>query len=150
MTEQVIATCNDYEGLQRAMRVRKETLKLSNATLDAIAGTHDGHAGKMLADPASKNMGVVTIGLLLQALGLKLLVVEDAGQMRRLATQMVERAENQVRVRTADAHAEIIIKLSRGYMKKLSKKAARGRMLKIPRWKRQQLARRAARARWGS
>lgn len=151
MNEAVLATANDYEGLQRAMRVRAEALNISRETLGEISGLHSGHAGKMLADPPSKNMGIVSMGLLLQALGLKLLIVEDAEQMRRLANQMTQRAGGKgwkKAILNGVENGTVMLKFSRRHMRKLGLSSAAGRMKKIPAWRRRQIARKASRARW--
>lgn len=147
MMETQLAAVNDYEGLQRAMRARAEALGISRATLDALAGTHDGHAGKMLADPPKKNMGITSLGLLLQALCIKLVVVQDDEQMKKLGERLVHRDERQVRLRNAVQSGTVILKFSRRYMQKLGRLsgAARNRLSKK---KRKALTRAARRARW--
>jgi hypothetical protein len=94
-----IAVVNDYPALQRVLRQRAEDLKISRETLDALAGISEGHSAKMLTDPPRKNMGILTFGLLLRALGLQLVVIEDDEQMRKLASRIVRRDESQVRHR---------------------------------------------------
>lgn len=151
MNETILAVANDYEGLQRAMRVRAEELNISRETLGEISGLHSGHAGKMLADPPSKNMGIVSMGLLLQALGLRLLIVEDPEQMRRLANQMTQRAGGKgwkKAILNGAENGTVTLKFSRRHMRKLGQRSAEARMRKIPAWRRKQIARKAIRARW--
>jgi hypothetical protein len=144
----ILARANSYEQLQKAMRARKIALNISNETLDNLAGI-DGHCGKMLADPPAKKMGLISFGLILQALGLELLVVEDAEQMRKLASRMVERCSSQVRMLAGGKHGPITLVFSRRYMRKLAVKGGHTRKLKLQPWRRRQIARKAARARWG-
>src|SRR5690348_6293993 len=89
-----IGEFNDYSGFQRLMRARKEALQISNETLDALAGTFEGHAGKMLADPPSKNMGILTLGLLMQGLAVKGVLTVDEEQLRRIEARMAQRDAN--------------------------------------------------------
>jgi hypothetical protein len=92
-----LGTINDFAGLQRIMRERKDQLGISNNCLDELAGLSDGYANKLMARPPAKNLGTLTFDLLLQALGLKLIVVEDIETMQRYASQLVQRQEKQVR-----------------------------------------------------
>src|ERR1017187_8415081 len=92
-----IGQCNDFIGLQRIVRLRKDQLQISNITLSELTGLPDGLTNKLLTDPPYAKMGVMSFGLLLQALGLKLIVVEDVETMARFASQLVKRQEKQVR-----------------------------------------------------
>ncbi len=148
MSERHLAVVVDYDGLQRAMRARVDELGISHATLDEIAGTPDRYVGKMLADPPSKNIGITTMGYLLQALGLKLIVAEDVEQMAKLATRMVRRDARQVRKPSTAEHKNIVLIFTRRHMRKLGKLSAAARMLKLKPSRRRAIARKAARARW--
>jgi hypothetical protein len=48
--------------------------------LDARAGLADGHAGKLLGPAQVKRLGMISLGLVLQALGVKLIMVEDTDE----------------------------------------------------------------------
>ncbi len=165
---QPIAVVNDYPGLQRAMRARAEALQISRATLDALAGTHDGHAGKMLADPPTKNMGLLTFGLLLQGLGLKLIVAEDVEQMAKIAHRLEHRDPKNGSVLAIATSAPIEIRISRRTLRKrgalgglaraanlserdrvrIARNAGKARASKMTPKERSESARIAARARW--
>lgn len=145
MTDVIIGAFNDFPGFQLLLRERREEIQMSLATLDAMMKTAEGHAGKMLADPPTKNMGITSFGKLMKNLRVKALLVVDETQVANEANQFDPRNEKQVR--TADAHDVVILRFTKRRMKKLAKLAAIGRT-KIPKRKRVAMARRAARARW--
>lgn len=92
-----IATCTDMDGLLAAFRARAEALNVSRATIDDVSGLQSGYTGKLLANPPIKNVGAMSLGPLLGALGLAIVLVEDADQMRRIKSRMSERNAAQVR-----------------------------------------------------
>ena len=82
-----IAEVHDYAGLHRVLRERAEELGISRLVLDEISGVCAGYSSKVLCSPPMKNLGAVTLGPMLGALGLKLLVTEDRAALARLATR---------------------------------------------------------------
>ena len=60
-------------------------------TLDHIAGWPSGYSGKLLAPDPIKNLGWLSLGLGLNALAIKLVVVEDPEQ-RKLVEEPLETA----------------------------------------------------------
>lgn len=103
MTDQPrqLATVRDYAELHQALRARAEELNVSRRTLDAISGLAETHCEKILAAVPIKNLGPKSMGPLLGALGLALIVVEDPEAMARVANRMVERVGAQVRAQGA-------------------------------------------------
>jgi hypothetical protein len=68
---------NDYSGLVNACRDRSEQMELSRLELDAQAGLCDGHSDKILRPRPEKKFGIMSLGAILQTLGLILVIVED-------------------------------------------------------------------------
>jgi hypothetical protein len=71
---------SDYGGLLEAFRERAKELEISREGIDQVAGWADGYAGKLLGGAAAKRrkiIGPLSLELLLAALGLKLILVED-------------------------------------------------------------------------
>jgi len=71
---------SDYGGLLEAFRERAKELEISREGIDSVAGWADGYAGKLLGGAAAKRrkiIGPVSLELMLGALGLKLILVED-------------------------------------------------------------------------
>ena len=56
-----------------------------------MSGIPDGYASKLLNDPPIKRMGSISMGPVLGALGLALVVVEDEEAMRRVRGRLVKR-----------------------------------------------------------
>jgi hypothetical protein len=84
----VLAEVHDLSELHRALRERSEALNLSRNGLDALAGLETGYSAKVLAQNPARCLGPVSLPLLLGALGLKLLVVEDQAAMARLQSRL--------------------------------------------------------------
>lgn len=86
---------NDYSALVQAVRDRSEQMEMSRLELDHIAGLTPGHADKMLRPRASKRFGIMSLGAVLQTLGLILVIVEDpAARDRTLARRTPFEAHN--------------------------------------------------------
>lgn len=144
-----LATVNGYAGLIAAIRARKTEMRISDAELEEIAGLTRGHVSKLLAAGASKVLGPLSMGRLLRALGLELIVAENADQTAAVRKLYVPRDENQVRriklraIATTEPPPWLIDKekarqlranqLSRTTHEQRSKSARRGA---IKRWKR--------------
>lgn len=144
--ETVIGAFNDFEGFQLLLRERREELKMSLATLDARMKANEGHAGKMLADPPTKNMGITSFGKLMKNLAVKGVLVVDETQMQRITEGLECRDERQVR--TADTESVIILRFTKRHMRKLSRLAAQSRK-GFSKAKRKAMTRAARQARWG-
>ena len=86
-----LGICQDYDGLHRILRDRAEELNVSRTTLDEAAGFTSGHASKLLAPRPLKKLGATTLGLMLQVMGLKLVVVEDPEQLQRISAKLIAR-----------------------------------------------------------
>jgi Stress-induced bacterial acidophilic repeat motif len=72
-----IALARSYSDVQRAIADYCERTALTRAELDAEAGIADGNAAKALARRARKRLGWVTLGRVLAAAGLVLIVAID-------------------------------------------------------------------------
>lgn len=97
MTDTTLGTAIDYDTLQAVMRRVADERGISRESLDELAGCPKGYAGKVLAAAPMKRLGPLTFGPLLQALGLKLLVVDDAEALARYTARAAERDARQVR-----------------------------------------------------
>jgi hypothetical protein len=90
---QPLAEVVSYDDLIAALRARKDELDISFLELDFIGGLTSGHSSKLLAPvrPYMKCLGPVSLGLILGALGLRLLVVEDPEALARVRGRYVKR-----------------------------------------------------------
>jgi hypothetical protein len=80
-----------YDDLHRICRARAESLDVSRSTIDEAGGFTPGYAGKLLSPRPIKHLSYLSLGLMLGALGLKLLVVEDSEALARVQRRLVKR-----------------------------------------------------------
>jgi hypothetical protein len=86
-----LAEVSDYAGLHAAIRQRMHELDISRETLNAIGGLPVGYAGKLLAPLPGRILGPISLGAVLGALALKLVVVEDTAALERLQPRLTPR-----------------------------------------------------------
>jgi hypothetical protein len=86
-----LASISDYAGLHAALRARSNYLGISRATLDDIGGLQDGYSSKLLAPVPIRTIGPRMLGLLLGALGCRLVLVEDDAALKRISRRLVQR-----------------------------------------------------------
>lgn len=143
---QHIAEVTDYTGLIAAIRARKAELNLSDAQLEAASGLTAGHAGKLLGGAMVKSLGKVSLGLVLQGLGLKLIVAVDPAQAERMRPLYAERAVNQARLNNnaSPVSTGMVSRVFRHF----AKQGGRARWRGVAKKARSEAAREAALARW--
>jgi hypothetical protein len=66
---------------------------MSGATLDEITGLPDRYTAKLFGPKQVRRIGMVSLGPLLQALGLRLVAVEDPEQTAQIADRITPRCE---------------------------------------------------------
>jgi hypothetical protein len=91
LDERALAIVTDYDGLITAIRARMRELGVTNETIDSITGLQSGYVGKLLAPSRIKHLGSMSFGVMLQSLGLKLIVVEDAETSAKMRPQWAQR-----------------------------------------------------------
>lgn len=141
-----IADVMDYGTLVDAFRARQRELGLTVDTIDRLGGFTPGHTGKLLGEAHVKKFGWLTLWLMMEVLGLKLIMVEDLAAVAR----MEGRWERRTRPLRDDAHAISMALMERvkpAINKQIGARLSEHRK-KIPPAKRSSIARRAARARW--
>jgi hypothetical protein len=89
-----LAVVHDYPSLIAVLRRRAEQLDISNATLDGATGLADGYVGGVLAMNGKRTLGKLSLGLLLSAMGLRLVVVEDREALKRVRPLLERRKHN--------------------------------------------------------
>ena len=97
-----IAEVRSWNDLHAALRARAESLNVSRLVLDELSGLQSGYASKLLAPVPIRHFGRGSLGAMLGALGLKLVVQEDKEALARVAGRLVRRERN-VRRRGQDA-----------------------------------------------
>jgi hypothetical protein len=146
-----LAEIRTYDDLSAALRLRAESLKISRETIDAISGLQPGYAGKLLAPVPIKTLSRVSLGAMLGALGVKLILVPDVEMMAKIEKRLIKRR------RRVDAGELMLAKYS--HKKRGNPNGKRNpELMRLLRMKqlanqsdddRKRLARKAARARWG-
>jgi hypothetical protein len=89
-----IAEVRSWNDLHAAFRARAESLNVSRLVLDELSGLQSGYASKLLAPVPMRHFGRVSLGAMLGALGLKLVVQEDKEALARVAGRLVGRERN--------------------------------------------------------
>jgi hypothetical protein len=77
-TPQPIAIARSYDDLRRAVADWCDHIGMTRAELDAEAGLAEGHAGKLLAARARKRLSMLSLGRIMAAVGLVLIVAVDS------------------------------------------------------------------------
>jgi hypothetical protein len=63
-----LATVRSYDDLHQALRDRADEIDVSRNNLDEVTGLPNGYVGKLLGGKQVKNIGAMSLGLLLSAL----------------------------------------------------------------------------------
>ena len=142
-----LGVCHDYDGLHRILRDRAEELNVSRTTLDEAAGFTSGHASKLLAPRPLKKLGATTLGLMLQVMGLKLVVVEDPEQLQRISAKLIAREVPANVLSLSWGRAKHLL-VSKRWVKKNGRKGGEQRAKNLSPRRRRAIARKAAKERW--
>ncbi len=73
------AVVTDYQTLINAFRRRKDDLSINHLTLDRITGLPSGYSGKLFGRANVRALGPISFGLILNALGLRMILVWMSG-----------------------------------------------------------------------
>jgi hypothetical protein len=142
------------DELLDAIRARRDALNISHETIDAISGLQPGYAGKLLAPKPIRNLGPMSFGALLGALGLAVVVVEDSERVSHLAKRWQPRKRPQKlaplsspcqAAETPETRAQLELSAR---MSEMGKRGGKRRLKTMSRRARQRIAAHAARIRW--
>jgi hypothetical protein len=140
-----IAVVRDYDQLVAALRAHALAIGATRRQIDEVAGLPSRYTATLLAPGAVKALGRTSMGPILGALGLMLVVVEDADAMAKHAKRLGT-GKRSYQLNGAK-NASIVLRFSRRKLRKMALASAAARMLKIPARKRQSIARKAGKAR---
>lgn len=87
-----IAIITDYLGLIAALRSRADELRISREALDHLTGLQSGYSGKLLAPVPLRALGRTSLGPMLGAMGLKIVLVEDLAAFKRVESRIKRQA----------------------------------------------------------
>jgi hypothetical protein len=145
MSDRVIAVVRDYGELIAALRARVVELGSAGETIDDVAGLPLRYTMKLLAPIPVKALGRTSMGPLLGALGLKLVVVEDTEAFERIRRRLVKAKNAHHSMLTTKRRLRSRFPRGPEFARVMR---ARG-ILKTSPKQRSRLARKAARVRWG-
>ncbi|WP_456814669.1 hypothetical protein [Bradyrhizobium sp. USDA 4529] len=91
------AEVQDYAQSCTAIRARVEQLNISRECVDPCSGLTLGYSGKLLGQSSRKQIGPLNLDLLLLAIGLKLLPIEDREARAKMPPMCKQRDERAVR-----------------------------------------------------
>ena len=125
--------------------VRKWITKIDSnyACINALSGLQDGYLAKLIARSPIRNFGRTSLGPTLGALGLKLLLVIDTESLAKIRPRLIKRKKH-ASDDASDGNAR-----SLRFNSKLAHVFAHRRALLQSPETRKQIARKAARVRWG-
>jgi hypothetical protein len=135
-----IATVRSYDDLRRAVADYCDQISMSRMELDFEAGLTDGHSAKLLSARARKKLGIVTLGRVMAAAGLVLIVAIDPDAPHRDLD--VSTAESKRRRYDRTKHWRNVKGPAWG------RRMVGMRNVKLPPTRRSEIARKAAQARW--
>jgi hypothetical protein len=142
----VIAEVKDYAALVAAMRIRAQErqLAIGGEAVAAFTGLPANYLAKILAPRLSnvRRIGMISLGPILAALAVKLLVVEDL-QAAALADRRLPKSRS-----TAMQSGAIQVVFSRRFMKKIGAIGGKNRRKNMTDEEATRHARKAALARW--
>jgi|SRR6202034_620589 len=81
----------DYEALQEGFIDRVEDLNVPRGEVDAAGGFTPGHASKLLCSPPIKLLGRESLGKMLKATGMALILAIDDQRFAPIKAQLVKR-----------------------------------------------------------
>jgi hypothetical protein len=148
----------DYEALQEGFIDRVEDLNVPRGEVDAAGGFTPGHASKLLCSPPIKLLGRESLGKMLKATGMALILAIDDQRFAPIKAQLVKRRRKvsapsmRSNVQENPVNIEELIKKERSArMREIGVKGNKSEKRKAKRQKnfrRKMIARAAARARW--
>jgi hypothetical protein len=140
---QPIAVVRGYDSLRAAIADWCVVARITRAELDARVGLADGHSGKLLSTRAVSKFGNRTLGPVLQATGLAILIVQDDEALALIEQQLNATAD------ACDLNAPPRRKHWRtNKNSKWGRRMSARRTLALTPHRRREIARKAAQARW--
>ena len=140
----VIAEIREYGDFTAAIRKWILELDTTYECIDEIAGLQDRYLSKLIQKSPVRNFGPGTLSCVLGALGVKLLLAIDTEQLAKLRPRYVPRRKHACgRMLAMKRHNSL------RFNAKLAQLLAHRRTLLLTPSQRKEIARKAARLRWG-
>jgi hypothetical protein len=117
----IIAECREYFELIDALRARFQELKVTSLSIEEVAGIPAGYFNKAIAAMPRKRLGIHTLLLLMQVMGLRLSVVVDETPQFEAIRGRMEPSKYPDRCHTG----VVAFRLSKAHFKKIGQKGGR-------------------------
>jgi hypothetical protein len=91
MTFRHLQVVRDWDGFMDALRARVVELEVAGETVDEVAGLPLRYTSKLLAPVPIKALGPISMGPMLGALGLVVIVAEDTEGIQKLRPRLTRR-----------------------------------------------------------
>jgi hypothetical protein len=148
MSEQIDRYCVygiaiDYDDLHEILRGRATEIGTTREALDAVSGLQSGYSAKLLAPVPIKTLGKISLGPMLQTLGLALVVVRDDAAFDRIKDRLSKSQRPPI--------MPSIVRIARPAWLFTAEKARESRQIGLQKMspkQRKKSAKHAARARW--
>lgn len=149
MTEP-LAIGSNYDDLIRFLRERASALGMTDKMIEEIGGFTAGHVGKLLGAARPKNLGPLTFGLMLGALGLKFAIIEDEEATARIKARFdpSEKSKRMPSMLSITLSPELASAVFADHTTRIGAIGGRARMQTMSPEQRSRYARKAAKARW--
>jgi hypothetical protein len=109
MTDGIIAEARDYGQLIDALRSRLDSLNTTMEVVDDVAGLPLRYSSKIFAPVPVKSVGKVSLGPILGALGLKLLVAVDEEMFERIRHRLTPRRNTRGGIRATPGRKRSVL-----------------------------------------
>ena len=140
----ILGSASCYEDLQYLLRLRADLLNVSRETIDDLAYFTDGYANKVLRAKPIRRISWELLPDLLRALGVKLLVAEDAKALQRTQSKGKKRIKKQVR------NGSMCLPATRRFLIEMASRGGIARRKNITKERASDIARHAAQIRWAN
>jgi hypothetical protein len=139
----IVATIGGSDALHDALRARAEVVNVSRLELDRHAGFTGGYAAKVLSPNPAKRLSVESACALAAALGLDVVLIENAEGLARVTSRSPPREASRAK------HAGTVQMIfSMKHIRQIARKGGQNSRAYLPRREATRLAKKAARARW--
>jgi hypothetical protein len=147
MSERRLAECRSYGELISAINTWILENGIAGEPLDELAGLPQKYSRKLLSPAPAKGLGPKSMGPLLGALGLKIIVAVDQEQFDRIKHRWNKRSKYTPKD-FGKRNAVVHFSLSRRFMQANGRKGGPRSRSKMSREEASALGRKAAKARW--
>lgn len=139
MTEpRVLGSVASYADLHELMRARADELEISRQAIDQLARLQPGYAGKLLSPRPMRRLTDETLGFVLPALGMRLVLVEDLESLEQIKARASKRNNG------CTSHASTVrYTISRRELRRRQRKGGKNSRAYLSKSKVRQLARKA-------